>query len=65
MHSLQPMQACSLTSTTPSSSSRYDAPVGQMLTQGASSHCWHCLESHQVFTLGNSPKGSTWYSLFQ
>src|SRR3954471_17136773 len=38
-HSLQPMHRLSLTSTIPSSSRLYEAPVGQTVTQAASSQC--------------------------
>jgi hypothetical protein len=38
-HSLQPMQVSGLTSTMPSSSRLYDAPVGHTVTQAGSAQC--------------------------
>src|SRR5256885_2144104 len=38
-HSLQPMQVSALTSTMPSSSRLYEAPVGHTVTQAGSSQC--------------------------
>src|SRR3954471_18677311 len=38
-HNLQPMHRLSLTSTIPSSARLYEAPVGQTVTQAASSQC--------------------------
>ena len=54
MHDLQPMQSSSLKSTTPLSV-RYNADVGQMLIQGASSHWLQRITEKCRLTLGNEP----------